>query len=69
VYVADTGNSRIVRSSKEGRFGGQYLLADAQGAGSDDPLGNVTSLYVDEIGGRAYFLADNSLYMIILPGE
>jgi hypothetical protein len=69
VYVADTGNSRIVRSSKEGRFGGQYLLADAQGAGSNDPLANVTSLYVDEIGGRAYFLAENSLYMIILPGE
>jgi hypothetical protein len=55
-----------VRSSKEGRFGGQYLIADAQ---STDPLAKVSSLFVDEIGGRAYVLADNSLYMIILPGE
>jgi hypothetical protein len=69
VYVADVGNNRIVRSSKEGRLGGQFRLVDSQAVGSDDPLANVSSLFVDEIGGRAYFPSDNSLYVIVLPEE
>lgn len=69
VYVADAGNSRIVRSSKEGKLGGQFRLADSQIVGSEDPLANVSSLFVDEIGGRAYFPSDNSLYVIVLPEE
>ncbi|MGD9374214.1 MAG: hypothetical protein PVJ23_00405 [Anaerolineae bacterium] len=67
VYVADRGNSRIVQSGKEGQFERQFRLADAQLNGEPDPLGSINSLFVDEIGGRAYFLSDRKLYLAILP--
>ncbi len=67
VYVADRGNSRIVQCDKEGKFRRQFRLADAQVAGGSDPLASVTGLFVDEIGGRAYLLSGQALYVIILP--
>jgi hypothetical protein len=67
VYIADQGNSRIVQSSKEGGFQRQFRLADAQIEGNPDPLSRISSLFVDEIGGRAYFLSDRKLYLVILP--
>jgi hypothetical protein len=69
VYVADPGNNRIVQSSKEGRFRRQFRLAESQEAGSTDALASVTSLFVDEIGERAFFTSGNSLHMIILPSD
>jgi hypothetical protein len=67
VYVADPGNSRIVQSSKEGKFERQFRLADPQVAGGSDPLTGVTSLFVDESIGRAYFLSGQKLYLVIWP--
>jgi hypothetical protein len=69
VYLADPGNKRIVQSGKDGSFKRQFLLAESQGEGSSDALASVTSLFVDEIGGRAFFLSGDSLYMIILPSD
>ncbi len=67
VYVADAGNNRIVQSSKAGQFRRQFRLDDGSEAEANDALAGVTSLFVDEIGGRAYFLSGKSLYMLILP--
>jgi hypothetical protein len=67
VYVADRGNSRIVQSGKDGKFKRQFRLADAHTEDGSDPLGGVTSLFVDEISGHAYFLSGTKLYLAILP--
>lgn len=67
VYVADPGNSRIVQCGKEGKFERQFRLADPGMAGGSDPLASVTSLFVDESIGHAYFLSGQKLYLIILP--
>jgi hypothetical protein len=67
VYVADPGNNRIVQCGKEGKFERQFRLADPEIAGESDPLASVTSLYVDESIGHAYFLSGQKLYLIILP--
>jgi hypothetical protein len=67
VYFADQENSRIARSSKEGAFQRQFRLADSQVGASGDPLAGVTSLFVDEIGGHAFFVSGQHLYIIVLP--
>jgi len=67
IYVADRGNSRIEQSGKDGRFKRQFQLADLQVAQDSDPLASVTSLFVDEISGHAYFSSNQRLYLIILP--
>lgn len=69
VYVADSGNSRIVQTGKDGHFVRQFWLAESVGNDSINALASVTSLFVDEIGGRAFFLGGNSLHMIILPSD
>jgi hypothetical protein len=69
VYVADPGNYRIVQSGKDGRFARQFRLAESQEEEGSDALASVTSLFVDEIGGRAFFVSGNSLHMIILPSD
>ncbi len=66
VYVADSGNSRIVQSATDGKFTRQFRLSDAQLAGKGDLLKKVTSLFVDESVKRAYFLSGNKLYVISL---
>ncbi len=67
VYVADRGNSRIVQASKEGRFKQQFRLADTQATPDGDPLARASALFVDEIGGRAYLLSGQKLYLLVLP--
>jgi hypothetical protein len=67
VYVADAGNSRIVQAGKDGLFRRQFRLVDAEDRRDPDPLADVVSLFVDEIGGRAFFLSGRSLYLLILP--
>ena len=66
VYVADSGNSRMVQSGNDGKFTRQFRLGDAQLAAKGDVLGKVTSLFVDETAKRAYFLSGNKLYVISL---
>ncbi|MFC2023562.1 hypothetical protein ACFLT5_02365 [Chloroflexota bacterium] len=67
LWIADRGNSRIVRSGKGGEFKEQFRLADEQAAEVENVLGAVTSLFVDEIGGRAFVLSGQKLYLLILP--
>ena len=66
VYVADSGNSRIVQSANDGKFTRQFRLSEAQLAGKGDLLSKVSSLFVDESVKRAYFLSGNKLYVISL---
>jgi hypothetical protein len=67
VYVADRGNARIVQCAKDGKFKRQLKLADSTTSDGQDPLAAVTNLFVDEIGGHAFFTSGSTLYMIILP--
>lgn len=67
VYVADRGNSRIVQASPEGRFQRQFRLAHPVSQEKGDILGQVTSLFVDEISGHAYLLSGQKLYLLLLP--
>jgi hypothetical protein len=69
VYVADRGNARIVQTSKEGQFRRQFRLGDLTATGGTDPLAGVTSLFVDEISGHAYFASDRQLFIAILPEQ
>ncbi len=67
VYIADPGNNRIVQCGKDGQFERQFRLADSDMEGHGDALAGVTSLFVDEIAGRAFFVSGQTLYMIKLP--
>jgi hypothetical protein len=67
LYVADRGNRRILKSGRGGEFEQQYRMADERTADGEDVLGGVTSLLVDEIGGRAYVLSGQKLYLLVLP--
>ncbi|MFN2167830.1 MAG: hypothetical protein ACK2U9_16420, partial [Anaerolineae bacterium] len=69
LYVADRGNSRIVQCSKEGQFKRQFRLLDSQLEAGQDPLADVSSLFVKEIDGHAFVLSGQSLYLLILPEE
>jgi hypothetical protein len=69
VYVADPGNHRIVQTGKDGSFKQQYKLAASSGDAASDALASVTSLFVDEIGGQAFFVSGDSLHMIVLPSD
>jgi len=61
VYVADAGNSRIVKFSKAGDFVRQYRSRDA---GYMDAL---RGLFVDEAAKRLYIINGNKLYQASLP--
>jgi len=67
VYLADRGNQRIVRCSKEGKFDRQFKLAEAALEDGENPMGQITSLFVDEISSHAYFLSGQTLYLAVLP--
>jgi hypothetical protein len=67
VYVADRGNGRIVQCGKDGKFKRQFRLADSEAYKDQDPLSAVTSLFVDEISGHAFFVSAKKLYIVILP--
>jgi hypothetical protein len=66
VYVADSGNGRVVQSARDGKFTRQFKLSEAQLADKGDILSKVTSLFVDESVKRAYFVSGNKLYVISL---
>jgi len=63
VYVADAGNRRIVQLGKEGRFVSQFR--PAEGSAFD----HLKGLYVDENGGRLFFVSGNALYLADIPTE
>lgn len=63
LYVADTGNQRIVQLDKDGSFVRQFKTR----VGEAVTLSNLQDIYVDEIGGRMYILDSNNLYMATLP--
>lgn len=62
VYVADAGNKRIVRFSKDGQFQEQF-----RDAGGEEALANLKKLFVDEEGGRLYFISGPKVYLAPLP--
>lgn len=62
LYVADTGNRRIVQFSKEGVF--QRQLHPPPGSEAFDQL---WSMWVDESGGKVYFLNGTELYVSNVP--
>jgi hypothetical protein len=64
--VADRGNSRIVKCGLDGRFQGQLKL-DVSAAQGSNALSSVTSLFVNEINGQAFFASGNALYVMALP--
>jgi hypothetical protein len=66
VYVADRGNSRIVKTGVDGRFQGQIMMDPAAVQGTD-PLSTTTSLFVNEVDGQAFVAGGNGLYVIPLP--
>jgi hypothetical protein len=63
VYVADSGNSRIVKFSKSGEFLRQYR--------STEPgyLDNLRGLFIDEAAKRAYIVNGNKLLQASLAGQ
>jgi len=63
VYVADAGNRRIVQLDKEGRFVRQFR--PAEGSAFD----HLKGLYVDENGGRLFFVSGHALYLADIPTE
>jgi sugar lactone lactonase YvrE len=65
LYVADTGNQRIVQLEKDGRFVRQFKPR----AGEDVSFANLQDIYVDEIGSRLYILDSNNLYIGNIPTE
>ncbi len=69
LYLGDRGNRRIVQASKEGGFRQQFRVADSQIDQDGDPLAELSSLFVDEIGGYAYVLSGNKLYALKLPAS
>lgn len=64
LYVADSGNRRIVQTTPAGQFKRQYQV-DASLDGS--ALGNVSSLFVDDSVNKAYIGSGNRLYLAALP--
>jgi hypothetical protein len=67
LYLADRGNDRIVQSGLDGRFERQFRLLDTSNAGGGDALSGVTSLFVNEISGHAFFTSGQDLYIAVLP--
>ncbi|HSJ53674.1 MAG TPA: hypothetical protein VLC52_07970, partial [Anaerolineae bacterium] len=67
LYIADPGNARIVQADGAGQLKGQFRVAESSAGGEGDPLAGAKNLFVDEIGGRAYVLSGQKLYLLILP--
>jgi len=61
LYVADTGNGRIVKLSREGELVRQYRPRDGR------HFYELRDLYVDAGNGKIYFLSGSSLYMADVP--
>jgi hypothetical protein len=62
VYVADTGNERILQFTKSGQFVRQFR--DKQG---EDHLKHLQGLYVDEVTGRMFLVSSEALWLARVP--
>lgn len=58
VYIADTGNKRVVTFDKDGKFQRQLV---------SNVIDSPRSIFVDERRGRIYILSGNKLYLAGLP--
>ncbi len=65
IYVADTGNRRVVQLNKDGSFVRQFKPREGEGVS----FTNLQDIFVDEIGGRLYVLDSNGLYVGNIPAE
>ena len=63
LYVADAGNKRIVRLTKEGHFVRQFQASQSE---AFTPL---KGLFVSETYNRLYFVSGNKLYVTNVPSE
>jgi hypothetical protein len=63
LYVADTGNRRIVQLEKDGGFVRQLKPRDEEAVNFE----GIKSIFVDEPGGRLYLVDSQSLYMAAIP--
>ena len=61
VYVADSGNNRIVQFSKAGDFVRQFRSREAP------YMVGLRGLFVDDAGKRLYLIDENKLYQATLP--
>lgn len=65
IYVADTGNRRVVQLNKDGSFVRQFKPREGEGVS----FANLQDIFVDEIGGRLYVLDSNGLYVGNIPNQ
>jgi hypothetical protein len=63
VYVADTGNQRVVEFSKEGEMLRQFRPADQQ----KEAFADLRGLFVDEAEKKLYVTSGRKLYLVSLP--
>ena len=63
IYIADTGNHRVVQFSKDGSFLRQFRAAE----GSVE-MDQLQGLFVDEARGRLFLINGNSLLLTNIPG-
>ena len=62
VYVADTGNNRIVQFDKQGNYVRQFCNQSGE-----TQLDQVRGLYVDEANSRIFFVSGSTLWLADLP--
>jgi hypothetical protein len=56
-----------VQCDEAGNLKQQFRTAESSAGSEGDPLVSARGLFVDEIGGRAYVLSGQKLYLLILP--
>lgn len=61
LYLADPANGRVLRCNKEGQLIQQFIIEGS------DVLEKVQDIFVDEVGGRIYFLSSNQLFSLNIP--
>jgi len=61
VYIADTGNARIVKLTKDGLFLRQYRPREG------NQFSELRDLYIDVDNSKAYILSGSALYMADIP--
>ena len=62
VYILDTGNARIVETTKEGKFQRQFRAREG------NALAAARSLFLDESNAKFYIVTPDQLYVADVPG-
>ncbi len=63
LYIVDSAEGRVVQLSREGAFVRQFKPARGQEA----VFNRLVGIFVDETGGKLYYLTSNALYVAELP--